>query len=48
MNGLRACKRQSHAAGVVAYMKQLYGLVVQQFARLQDSSLVYFQSPERV
>lgn len=48
MGGLRAYKRQLRATGIVSHMKELYGLVAQEFARLQDPAFGHFQSTERV
>lgn len=47
MGGLRAYKRQLRATGITSHMKELYDLVAQEFARMQDPVFGHFQSMER-
>lgn len=48
MSGLRAYKRQLYVTDIVSHVKEIYGLFVQEFARLQDSPFGHVQSSERV
>ena len=48
MSGLQAYKRKLNVTYIVSHTKRMHRLFVQEFARLQDSTVSHLQSSERV